>query len=61
MLEQLDMGKHALYVWGSFGATALCMVVEPLLLRGRSRQVRKRIARLVRLDNEARLDNEVKT
>lgn len=54
MMEYLDMGKHALYVWGSFGMTAFCMIVEPLLLRGRARQIRKRIARSVRLGQEAR-------
>jgi len=53
MPEALDMGKHALYVWGSFGVTALCMIAEPLLLRGRARNIKKRIARLVRLEQEA--------
>jgi heme exporter protein D len=53
MMEYLDMGKHALYVWGSFGATALCMIAEPLLLRARSKQIRRRIARIARLDQEA--------
>jgi heme exporter protein D len=52
MPEALDMGKHALYVWGSFGATALCMIAEPLLLRARARNIRKRIARMARLDQE---------
>ncbi|MGD1983570.1 MAG: heme exporter protein CcmD [Chromatiaceae bacterium] len=52
MLEKLDMGKHALYVWGSFGMTAFCMVVEPLFLRNRTKQVRKRLARMVRLNQE---------
>jgi heme exporter protein D len=52
MPEALDMGKHALYVWGSFGATALCMIAEPLLLRTRAKNIRKRIARMVRLDQE---------
>jgi heme exporter protein D len=52
MWEQLDMGKHALYVWGSFGMTALCMAVEPLLLRNRAAQVRKRLARMFRLEQE---------
>ena len=50
-LEKLDMGKHALYVWGSFGMTALCMAAEPLLLRSRASQIRKRLARMARLDN----------
>jgi hypothetical protein len=28
------------------------MIVEPLLLRGRSKQIKKRIARLARLEQE---------
>lgn len=52
MLEKLDMGKHALYVWSSFGVTALCMILEPLLLRGRARQIKRRIARIARLEQE---------
>ena len=52
MMEYLDMGKHALYVWGSFGVTALCMIAEPLLLRGRSNNIKKRIARIARLERE---------
>ena len=52
-MEYLDMGKHALYVWGSFGMTALCMIAEPLLLRGRAKSIRRRIARMARLEEEA--------
>ncbi|MCK9284221.1 MAG: heme exporter protein CcmD [Rhodocyclaceae bacterium] len=33
--EFFAMGGYALYVWGSFGVTALCMIVEPLLARKR--------------------------
>jgi len=51
-LEKLDMGKYALYVWGSFGMTAACMILEPLLLRARARRVRARIARLNRLEQQ---------
>ncbi len=51
ILEALDMGKYALYVWGSFGVTAACMVLEPLLLRDRLRRVRRRIARLNRRES----------
>ena len=46
------MGGYALYVWGSFGVTALVMIAEPILLRGHSRAVRRRIARLVRLEED---------
>ncbi len=48
--DKLDMGKYALYVWGSFGVTALCMIVEPILLRSHATRIRKRIARLNRLE-----------
>lgn len=39
LAEFLDMGGYALYVWGSFGATAVCMAVELWLLRARRRAV----------------------
>jgi len=51
-LEALDMGKYALYVWGSFGMTALCMILEPLLVKNSSKKIRQRIARLNRLESE---------
>jgi heme exporter protein D len=50
--EFFHMGGYALYVWGSFGVTALCMIAEPLLLRSRSRGVRRRILRMARLEQE---------
>jgi heme exporter protein D len=31
--EFLAMGGYALYVWGSVGACAVAMIVEPLVLR----------------------------
>lgn len=52
MAEFFHMGGYGLYVWGSFGVTALLMIAEPLLLRGRARQVRRRIARIARLEQE---------
>jgi heme exporter protein D len=47
--EFFDMGGYAFYVWGSFGATALLMIVEPLLLRQRRRNILRRIARMARI------------
>jgi heme exporter protein D len=35
--EFFAMGGYALYVWGSFGACAVAMLVEPWLLRQRAR------------------------
>lgn len=39
------MGGYALYVWGSFGACLLLMVVEPILARHRLTSIRRGIAR----------------
>ncbi|WP_232828910.1 heme exporter protein CcmD [Simplicispira lacusdiani] len=37
------MGGYALYVWGSFGATALVMVVESLLIRSRRKEIQRNL------------------
>ena len=52
MAEFFDMGGYALYVWGSFGMTAVLMIAEPVLLRGRRRSILKRISRMVRMKTE---------
>jgi len=52
LAEFFNMGGYALYVWGSFGVTALLMIAEPLMLRQRRRAVVQRIRRLVRLKSE---------
>ena len=46
--EFFHMGGYALYVWGSFGVTALLMVAEPLLLKQRRQGVLKRLRRIAR-------------
>ena len=50
--EFFAMGGYALYVWGSFGMTALLMIAEPLLVRQRRKAVIQRVSRLVRLKSE---------
>ena len=52
LAEFFDMGGYALYVWSSFGATALLMILEPIILRGRRRAVLRSIARLIRIRTE---------
>lgn len=52
IVDKLDMGKHALYVWGSFGATALLMIIEPLLLKQRRKTAIATVRRLIRLKEE---------
>jgi len=50
----LAMGGYGFYVWGSFGVTALIMLIEPILA---SRNQKTLIARLKRqLRAEARAD-----
>ncbi len=46
------MGGYALYVWGSFGVTALLMIAEPLTLAARRREMIRRLRRLARLEAE---------
>jgi len=48
MKEFFNMGGYALYVWGSFGMTALLMLAEPLLVRGRRKATLRRVSSLVR-------------
>jgi heme exporter protein D len=52
LVEFLNMGGYALYVWGSFGVTALLMIIEPILLLGRRRAVVRRMARIARMNPE---------
>ena len=39
--EFIAMGGYGLYVWGSFGVTALLMVVEVVSLRARRKSLRR--------------------
>jgi heme exporter protein D len=39
--EFIAMGGYGLYVWGSFGVTALLMVVEVVSLRARRKALRR--------------------
>ena len=52
VVEFFDMGGYALYVWGSFGVTALLMIIEPILARSRRRAVLQRVARIIRMNSE---------
>ncbi len=52
MAEFFDMGGYALYVWGSFGAVALLMVIEPILIGNRRTQALKRVVRINRMKSE---------
>jgi len=43
--EFFAMGGYALYVWGSFGVTALALLIEPLLLNKRRSEVLRSLKR----------------
>ncbi len=47
----LAMGGYGLYVWGSFGATALIMAVEPIMV------ARNRKATIARLKRQLRAES----
>jgi heme exporter protein D len=51
--EFFAMGGHALYVWGSFGACAALMIVEPILARTRRNQAINELRREIRARNES--------
>jgi heme exporter protein D len=52
MAEFFHMGGYALYVWGSFAATALFMIAEPLIVRNQRRSMLRRIKRLLQMRSE---------
>ena len=58
MAEFLNMGGYALYVWGSFGATALVMIAEPILLSRRRKAALQSVARLQRMNQESGYESE---
>jgi heme exporter protein D len=53
--EFFAMGGYALYVWGSFGACALALALEPLLVGKRHGDVLRSLRRQVLAD---RLEKE---
>ena len=41
--EFFAMGGYALYVWSSFGMCALVLLLEPVVIRARHKQVLRRL------------------
>ena len=50
------MGKHGVYVWGSFGVTALVMILEPWIVARQRRTTEQRLARQLRA--EAKMEQQ---
>ena len=49
----LAMGGYGLYVWGSFGATALIMAVEPIVVARNRKTTITRLQRQMRAEIRA--------
>jgi heme exporter protein D len=51
--EFWHMNGYAFYVWSAYGVTALFLIVEIIMVRRKKQQIRKRLARLARMSNNA--------
>lgn len=58
MIEFLSQGGYAFYVWMSYGACAVLMVAEVLILRRQRRTILSRVSRLVRMRSEERHESQ---
>jgi heme exporter protein D len=46
------MGGYGFYVWGSFGATALAVLIEIMFLRRSSADTRRRLKRMQQWESQ---------
>jgi len=46
------MGGYAFYVWGSYGVTAVFMLIEVILVIRNKRTILQRLARMVRMNTQ---------
>jgi heme exporter protein D len=53
--EFFAMGGYGLYVWGSYGVTALWMLSEPFAVRSRLRSA------LSNIDNDSQMDSSMES
>ena len=64
MAEFFAMGGYAFYVWASYGAAALLILLEILWLRKRQRTILQRLGRMKRMtevDSGVKVEYETKT
>ena len=52
MAEFFHMGGYAFYVWGSYGVTALFMLIEIILVIRNKRTLMQRLARMARMNSQ---------
>ncbi len=53
----LAMGGYGFYVWGSFGLTALIMIVEPIVVARNRKTTIARLKRQLRAEDRAETRN----
>ncbi len=53
----LAMGGYGFYVWGSFGLTALIMIVEPIAVARNRKSTIARLKRQLRAEDRAETRN----
>jgi heme exporter protein D len=56
--EFFAMGGYALYVWCSFGVTALVLLIEPMAVRARHQSIVRRLQREVIAEQFDQKDNQ---
>lgn len=49
----LAMGGYGLYVWGSFGVTALIMALEPIAVARNQKATKSRLKRQIRAESRS--------
>ena len=54
--EFLAMGRHGLYVWGSFAVMALAMIAEPLIVVQGQKRLVARLKRQFRAEKAERAE-----
>lgn len=53
LADFLAMGGYGFYVWGSFGATALIMAIEPIMVARNRKTTITRLQRQMRAETRA--------
>lgn len=57
LADFLAMGGYGFYVWGSFGLTALIMIVEPIIVTRNRKTTIARLKRQLRAEDRAETRN----
>ena len=55
--EFLAMGRHGVYVWGSFGVMAIVMIAEPLIVMQSQKSLIERLRRQFRAEKAERANH----